>query len=310
MSGFEISSLVELATYVAVSYFHTYHVRQIIFLPGSTKDLIRTKVLRRRGKLSAEFLSALLHDKVYSVDLTCIQNFNKNHIRALENLPDIRHLTLTELDTEKCVCSRNKETGSCVRCCACKADLTDVLKVTLGSFNSLVRLELSNNPSLVNEEIIIAVAEVCLNLQEIEVANCHKIGDKAIVLQEKVWTNLNQQEMDPLKVRGLVTLKSLHSVNLLGTAISDLALISFGIYSKSRHTLKELVVDRCRLITDLGIEKILDACDNLEIFSFANCDGVTWESASKLSGYFENRKLDCGISAQRNGIKQLSFSIW
>ena len=308
MNEYKISSLLELVTDTTILYLKNYTTNQLGLLPVPIKDLLRVKALRRHSRLSSASLSSLLHDLVPSVELSLIKAVNKDHIRALETAPKIHILKLTSLDLENCKCVISavpKRSGQICsktgrsQCRECE-QISDTLRTTLSSFQSLVRVELSYNPTIIDDEIILTIVQASPNLQQLEVDSCTKITDNSVAHKKGV----NNEE-----VIGLVMLTSLHSINLSGTSISDQGLMEFQKYSKSRHTLRELVLNRCDEITDSGIHAILDTFDDLEICSFAQCKNVTWVAASMLGEYFEKRKSH-QATKQYNGMKQISFSIW
>ena len=127
-------------------------------------------------------------------------------------------------------------------------------------------------------------------------------------------TGITDDESEVLVQSGLVVLRSIHSINLSGTSISDRGLIGLKKYSKSRESLREIVLNRCFNITDEGIENILDGFKELEILSFAQCSpSITSKSTSMLSEYFEERKTTSNcqdVKIHHNSMKHIGFTIW
>jgi len=83
------------------------------------------------------------------------------------------------------------------------------------------------------------------------------------------------------------------------TGIKDSVLLA--LRSESRHCLKELRIDKCRNITDEGIEGLLDGLESLEILIFHGCPQVTDRSRICLEHY---------LLTHRRNVRQLMWTVY
>jgi len=131
-----------------------------------------------------------------------------------------------------------------------------------------------------NTEVFMALAE-CSNLIHLDISRCRGITDEFI--------GLISEGCDRLE-----------SLSLSGTDITDVGL-SFLARSESRMSLKELRIDRCRHITDDGIQVLLEGMAALEILLFHGCPQVTEASRQTLEEYLLNHA--------RN-VRQLTWTVY
>ena len=311
MNNYEIPSLLELATKIVVQHLKDYSVSQIDSVPVNIKDEIRVKSLRKQSNLSPKHLSALLHPKVHSLELSLIREFNADHVCVLQKVPKLVSLNSSKLRLEQCnSCDRVRLKINNVVDCCCKR-ISRQLRSSLMCLPCLVKLDLSYNPRIIEDSLILSVCETSPNLQQLELNGCCKITDKSIIHQAE--TEGSEKKIYSIR-SGLVCLASLQSLGLSGTSITDQGLQDLSKYSKSSQTLTEIVLNKCDKITDEGIECMLDTFNVMEIFSFAHCKNVSMKSVNKLSDYFERRRSENlnehTVNAQMNRMKQISFSIW
>ena len=301
-----VPCLIDLSAEKVVENLTIYNCKQIQTIPATIKDKVRVKLLRRhKCNIPSDYIGALLHEKVYSVEFDTLEKIGHSQIEALKHSPNIRTLRLNRLNIEHCHCNYSRSHHIVPTKCETCQGMRAVLENTLKTIHSLVRLELSYNTSIVTDSMLIAVAKNCHRLQELEVAFCEGVTDNSFRSDTK---SLGAKEESGDS--GIISLHCLRSLNFSGTSITDQALFSFGKLSESRYKLEEIAIDKCSPITDAGIEALLDSCDKLKIVSFADCICVTWKSAEALSEYFDKRKAKCGTTDDISPMKQIAFNVW
>jgi len=272
-------------------------------LPPHLKDGIREKLLRRR-LISPSELASLLHDRVQAIDLEDQEHIG-DLVHVLAPVKSFRKISLnrtflglTTLPLNQSVYTRTAPPPSSeqeVNMSNRNINLSSEQEVDMSSRNihpsseqlvnfligqfSLHTLFLRGVENL-NTEVFMALAE-CSNLIHLDISRCRGITDEFIGLISEGCGRLE-------------------SLSLSGTDITDVGL-SFLARSESRRSLKELRIDRCRHITDDGIQVLLEGMAALEILLFHGCPQVTEASRQTLEEYLLNHA--------RN-VRQLTWTVY
>ena len=307
MGHYQPQSLLYTSVNKLAFHLKDYSLSNLDTLPSELKHLIIEKLSRRTNIiLHPGHLTALLHHRVRSLNVNFLTKVNVQHIQALSRLPELTQFTASKLDIESCSCTDPNRIPSCGGC----ENISRHLRTALESFTLLVTLDLSHNKTVVNDEIVLTVTKNSPHLQRLELKNCAKITDFCFAHGANSYCiDRSRQCEQPKFVAGLVLLSCLKSLGFSGTSISDYGLIEFSQHSKSCHVIEELLLNGCKNITDDGIEKILDNCNSLNIFSFSKCENVSMTSVTKLSDYFHKR-MDSSHRNQSKHVKQISYTIW
>ena len=307
MGHYQPQSLLYTSVNKLAFHLKDYSIPNLDTLPSELKYLIVEKLSRRANTaLPPGHLSALLHHRVRSLNVSFLAKVNVLHIQALNRVPELNHLTASKLNIETCSCIDTNRITSCEGC----DNISKHLRTALESFTSLVTLDLSHNKTIVDDQIVLTVTQNSSYLEQLELKNCAKVTDFCFAH----GVNLNcidrsRQCEQPKFVAGLVLLPRLKSLGLSGTSVSDSGLITFSQHSKSCHVIEELLLNGCKNITDDGIEKILDNFNSLNILSFSKCENVSMTSVTKLSDYFHKR-MDSSHRNHSKHVKQISYTIW
>ena len=307
MGHYQPQSLLYTSVNKLAFHLKDHSISNLDTLPSELKHLIVEKLSRRANTiLPPGHLSALLHHRVRSLNVSFLAKINVEHIQALNRVPELNHLTASKLDIESCSCIDTNRITSCEGC----DDISKHLRIALESFTLLVTLDLSHNTTIVNDQIVLTVTQNSPFLEQLELKNCAKVTDFCFAHEANLYSidRCGQFEL-PKFVGGLILLSRLRSLGLSGTSVTDSGLIAFSRQSKSCHVIEELLLNGCKNITDDGIEKILDNCNSLNILSFSKCENVSMTSVTKLSDYFHKR-MDSSHRNQSKHVKQICYTIW
>ena len=307
MGHYQPQSLLYTSVNKLAFHLKEYSISNLDTLPSELKHLIVEKLSRRTNTtLPPGHLSALLHHRVRSLNVSFLAKVNVQHIQALHRVPELNHLTASRLNIESCSCIDTYRITSCEGC----NNISRHVRTALESFTLLVTLDLSHNKTIVNDQIVLTVTQNSPHLEQLELKNCAKVTDFCFAHGANLYCIDSSRQCEKSKfLAGLVLLSRLKSLGLSGTSVSDFGLIAFSHHSKSCHVIEELLLNGCKNITDDGIEKILDNCNSLNILSFSKCENVSMTSVTKLSDYFQKR-MDSSHRNQSKHVKQISYTIW
>jgi len=238
-------------------------------LPPHIKDRILRSV--RKQSLSSDLLAALLHKQVTYLDLEDL-DITDQHLQAVAKYKHYRKLNLNQ-KKKPSFKSDGKENWSP------RASDHALSQVFVGA-HYLHTLFLTGweNLSLSTASIL---STNCPRLRYLDLGHCKSVDDNIL---EEICQNLAYLE----------------SVSLTGTAITDVGLATLGS-SAAQHTLKELRINKCKDITDDGIELMLDGLQTLEILIFNGCPRVTDESRLALDRYLQEHRVN---------VRQLSWTVY
>jgi len=258
-------SLLDLCLRTFVADTNLHRPDDFWALPPHLKDSIREVLLKRKVVEPLE-LDSLLHLRVRDVDLED-QVLTDGHLNVLAKYKSYRKINL------------NQNLKKDFR----RSDREEVAKVTPAAL-----LHLLTAQSQLQTLFLRGLSSLCSDLfsvlpptlRHLDVSRCTGIEDSVLL--------------------ALRDCNHLESLSFAGTDISDEGLYHLS-QSESRHCLKELRIDKCRNITDEGIEGLLDGLESLEILIFHGCPQVTDRSRICLEHY---------LLTHRRNVRQLMWTVY
>lgn len=133
------------------------------------------------------------------------------------------------------------------------------------------------NLDQITDDILKHLAEQCVLLMAVDLTGCKKITDQGLGF--------------------LAKLTSLTYVKLSNTKVSDQGIVNL-VQGPSSSRIKELRLDGCANVTDLGLRAIGKYCKNIEVLIFNNCN----KNAGGMSLSFDG--------AVFKSLKQLTWTIF
>ena len=260
--------------------------REIIILPPHLKDALR-RVLLRRGDMTGDQLSALLHRDVRSLDLSdCVLSL-QHLVSVSSSCSNIRELTLdqsahVDLKNEPHDDDDDDDDDECCR----------AVNKILYRNKFLVQINLRH----VNYVSDSNLRFLPRTLSHLDVGGCSRVSDHGV---RRISSNC------PL----------LSSLSLSRTSITDTALIHIS-RGRCRNTLREIRVNGCN-ISDRGIQvesvkyflmikvfyckALLIPGSSLQIIIFHGCPGVTEQSRLSLSEF---------LSSEGQRVRQVTWTVY
>ncbi|XP_004702844.1 dynein regulatory complex subunit 6 [Echinops telfairi] len=169
----------------------------------------------------------------------------------------------------------------------CKG-LTDGSLKSLSVLRQLTVLNLGNCISIGDEGLRQFLdGPVSIKMRELNLSNCIHLGDTSLVKISERCPNLtylnlrNCEHLSDTGIEHLVSIHSLVSVDLSGTAISNQSL---GILSRHKK-LKELSLSECYKITDTGIQTFCKGSLILEHLDVSFCPQLSDETIKAVAIY-------------------------
>lgn len=245
---------------------------QLVSLPPHIKDkLLRS--MRRYKNMSPELLGAVLHKNVTDLDLQDL-DITEEHLEVVAQFNNYRKINFNQLkkpefkfgleDSKENIVKLPSESGIC--------------KLLTGN-KYLHTLFLAGWSSLTTVTMTTLVLN-CPHIRYLDLGNCHRLDDRSAEV--------------------IGQLCHLESLSLTGTKITDIGLASIGS-SESAATLKELRINKCRELTDEGIEMLFSGLQALEILIFNGCPQVTDDSRLALDRYLRDHRIN---------VRQLSWTVY
>jgi hypothetical protein len=240
-------------------------------LPPHIKDkLLRS--MRRYKDMSPELLAALLHKNTTELEFQDL-DITEKHLEAVAKYKNYRKLNMNQTkkpqfkfgcdDVENLVCLPPESA-----LCKVLADTKYLHTLFLAGWLP------------VTTDTVITLVDNCPHIRYLDLGNCTMLNDRSAEV--------------------IGQLGHLESLSLTGTLITDVGLASLG-NSQSAATLKELRINKCREITDDGIELLLGGLQALEILIFSGCPKLTDDSRVLLDGYLREHRVN---------VRQLSWTVY
>jgi len=257
-----LPSLLELALQALCRPALLPPTQDLLPLPTHLKDGLRRR-LCKRGRLTGGQLAALVHPGVREVDLSDC-SLTGGHLTSLQPCPRLARLNLNQPRHPDKRAGRKAE------------PLPHHLSSLLSTCRHLSVLHLRDCRTCVTDQV---AALLPATLVHLDLGGCHQLGDPGVA---QVAANCAR----------------LQSLSLARTGVSDLGLSGLGV-ARCRDSLQEVKVDGCRLLTDLGVELLLDGLARLQILSFHSCPGLTERSREVLQEYLG-----------QGGVRQLTWTVY
>eukprot|EP00088_Acartia_fossae_P065093 TRINITY_DN80174_c0_g1_i1.p1 TRINITY_DN80174_c0_g1~~TRINITY_DN80174_c0_g1_i1.p1 ORF type:complete len:270 (-),score=89.61 TRINITY_DN80174_c0_g1_i1:446-1255(-) len=243
---------------------------EIATLPSHIKDRILKSLSHR--DISPGLLKALLHKNVTELDLQDI-DITDEHLQVVAQFKNYKKLNFNQTKKPSFKIVEKSENvpppPSDSALCHVLTGAKYLQSIFLAGW---VNLGLSSLQTL---------ATNCPLVRYLDLGNCAGLDDRGLeVLSEHLCY--------------------LESLSLTGTAITDAGLSRLGV-SDSASTLKELRINKCRDITDQGIEMLLAGLQALEILIFNGCPQVTDDSRMALDRYLREHRVN---------VRQLSWTVY
>jgi len=245
--------------------------------PDNIKTLpphIKGRILRsiRKQNLSSDLLAALLHKQVTDLDLEDL-DITDQHLQDVAKYKNYRKLNFNQKKKPSFKISEGKEN------CSPRASDCGLAQVFVGT-HYLHTLFLAGWEDISLSTVSI-LSTNCPRLRYLDLGHCKSVDDNIL---EEICQNLAYLE----------------SLSLTGSAITDVGLATLG-RSPAQETLKELRINKCKHITDDGIELMLEGLQTLEILIFNGCPRVTDESRLALDRYLHEHRVN---------VRQLSWTVY
>eukprot|EP00088_Acartia_fossae_P041421 TRINITY_DN4334_c0_g1_i1.p1 TRINITY_DN4334_c0_g1~~TRINITY_DN4334_c0_g1_i1.p1 ORF type:complete len:269 (-),score=19.98 TRINITY_DN4334_c0_g1_i1:714-1520(-) len=239
-------------------------------LPPHIKDKIRRSLRCRH--LSPDLLQALLHKNVTDLDLEDLE-ITDSHLEVVSKYKNYRKLNLnqTKKPSFKAIEKENETPPPC------ESSICQVLQ----GCRYLHTLFMAGWQS-VTLEVMTTLVTSCPHIRFLDLGHC-------------------RPGLDDRMAAKVGELSRLESLSVTGsTAITDVGLSNIGA-SQAAATIKELRINKCREITDEGIEMLLMGLEALEILIFNGCPKVTDESRLALDRYLREHRVN---------VRQLSWTVY
>ncbi|XP_023338289.1 protein AMN1 homolog isoform X2 [Eurytemora carolleeae] len=265
------SGLVELCLRVVVGAQKLHDPQSFKYLPRHLKDYIREVVLKRYSVTPA-ILESLLHNSVREINMENQEELTNELVTMLAQIKTFRKINFNRIAhidkrTHPSMLENPEPIPSTV-------SAESLIRLISGQ-RYLTSLFLRGLSGL-SVELFTCISSSCLHLANIDVGHCPGLEDQH-VLQLRI-----------------------ESLSLAGLDITDSALHELA-RSGSKDTIKELRIDGCKHITDLGIQFLLDGLGALEILIFHGCPQVTNNSRVSLQVY---------LSTHRRNVRQLTWTVY
>lgn len=265
-------SLLDLSLRSLIKDPELYQPQDYQYLPPNLKDGIRDCILKRRTVTPAE-LSSLLHPRVRELDLQD-QVLSSDHLLVLAQYKTYRKLNLNQTSPLSTHPISHHPPDIVLPDAPSSEALVQLLSGQIYLQTLFIRGLLNLNLD------VFSTLSNCKHLIHLDIGGCPNIQDSHLHLIRNI--------------------SGLESLSLAGTEISDTGLYHLAS-CESRVTLKELRIDRCKNITDDGIQILLDGLSSLEILIFHGCPQVTVRSRETLEDYLANH---------RRNVRQLTWTVY
>eukprot|EP00088_Acartia_fossae_P024672 TRINITY_DN25577_c0_g1_i1.p1 TRINITY_DN25577_c0_g1~~TRINITY_DN25577_c0_g1_i1.p1 ORF type:complete len:317 (-),score=21.24 TRINITY_DN25577_c0_g1_i1:170-1120(-) len=313
-SNWSVGSLVELALRALVDYKVKGSKSQSVqCLPEYLQDKVRERLLKRRAVTGIE-LKQLIHPRTKEIDLQ-EQVLTNDLISALAEIKSLRKINMnrtrsqppprlanhiidpssvgsnSEPENPPPLANQTDQSGNDVEVISANDDqprggdrLTDDVSpevlIKLFSGQQYLQTLFLRGVENITEEVFECIGQCCPHLVHLDVARCQDVRDIHLHL---------------ISDCGL-----LESLSIAETGVTDQALLYIS-RSACKNRLKELKIDRCKQITDDGIQILLGGLTNLQILIFHGCPQVTSRARDDLEEY---------LAANHRHLRQLTWTVY
>ncbi|ELT90873.1 hypothetical protein CAPTEDRAFT_165456 [Capitella teleta] len=156
--------------------------------------------------------------------------------------------------------------------------ITDLTLKVLSQCRNLTVVNLADCVRITDTGVRYLVESSCGNkLQELNLTNCIRVGDIALVNIHKRCHNLTYLHLcfcEHISEAGIELLGQTHSLTALdisGCNCGDAGLSSLG----NNIRLKDVNLSECSAITDLGLQKFAQQCTEIERLDLSHCQMIT-----------------------------------
>ena len=180
-------------------------------------------------------------------------------------------------------------------CCLTPGHLTSLLpccylaKLNLNQPRRKGKISRATATRLPSPTHLSSLLSSCRHLTELHLRDCSScVTDQVAALLPPGLEHLDLGGCSSLGDAGVQALSQgcprLQSLSLARTGVTDGGLARLGL-ARCRAVLQELKIDGCLLLTDLGVELLLEGLSRLQILSFHSCPGLTERSRAALEQY-------------------------